>query len=334
MTNDPLDGYTKAETLGEPVSVTDPLGNVTKFRYDGASRLVATIDALGHRTDYNYNADGQLSEVLAPPTNSGTPNLRAKSVYVYHRPQSPAFSVQIIEENGSSGPVLLLSRTSTEGAGTGGVVQGSTEKLDTPRDDLLRLRELVDGNNHAKRAFSYNTQGYLSGVSYPVGNGVELTFDANGNISKLKRGVDEFVYARAGDDSRLTQATLPGGLGSITLDYDELSRVIKRTDASGVEDYTYDDLNNILSVKTTFPGLSPQTVSYVYYPDGSVKSVTTPGGVFSYYYDLNGQLLALQLGNAFDSFFPGAKIQCQYDKLGRPIRQLQTSGILTYYIYN
>jgi YD repeat-containing protein len=44
--------------VGQPLTVTDPLGHTTTFEYDSVGNLTATIDPLGHRTERNYDTPG------------------------------------------------------------------------------------------------------------------------------------------------------------------------------------------------------------------------------------------------------------------------------------
>lgn len=66
-------------SLGQPLTVTDNLGNVTHMRYDAQGQTVAAIDALGNETDSSYNENGgtvslgsQHSTVFTGYTGVGT----------------------------------------------------------------------------------------------------------------------------------------------------------------------------------------------------------------------------------------------------------------------
>jgi YD repeat-containing protein len=61
------------------------------------------------------------------------------------------------------------------------------------------------------------------------------------------------------------------------------------TDSTGSQTYNYGNLDELLSVTTTYAGLSAKTISYQYYAGGSRQSMTTPAGTFSYSYDAAGR---------------------------------------------
>lgn len=44
--------------------MTDPVGNVTVYAYDHASRLVTETDPLNHDTTYGYDADNELTSIV------------------------------------------------------------------------------------------------------------------------------------------------------------------------------------------------------------------------------------------------------------------------------
>jgi len=53
--------------------VTDPLGGVTQYQYDGVGNLTQQTDALGHTTTYTYDANGnRLTESKTQTTGTGT----------------------------------------------------------------------------------------------------------------------------------------------------------------------------------------------------------------------------------------------------------------------
>lgn len=54
------------DQLGNPVSVVDPLGNVTGYEYDLMSRLTGVTEPTGTVTRYQYDAAGNLTRILYP----------------------------------------------------------------------------------------------------------------------------------------------------------------------------------------------------------------------------------------------------------------------------
>ena len=65
------------------------------------------------------------------------------------------------------------------------------------------------------------------------------------------------------------------------------------TDATGSQTYAYGNLDELTSVITTYTGLSAQTISYDYHPNGSRQAMSTPAGNFAYSYDGTGRLVSM-----------------------------------------
>jgi YD repeat-containing protein len=69
---------------GQPTSITDPAGSVTRFEYSASPRgqLLSEVDALGHETRYTYDSDGrQLTETRTLTTPSGPRTLETTNTY-------------------------------------------------------------------------------------------------------------------------------------------------------------------------------------------------------------------------------------------------------------
>ena len=94
----------------------------------------------------------------------------------------------------------------------------------------------------------------------------------------------------ATDDSRVTDVGYSDTTPGIHYTYDAFGRVQTETNSTSTLAYTYDDNDLVTSITTTYPGMTAQTISYTYYPDGSRASMTTPAGTFNYTYDNAGRL--------------------------------------------
>ena len=101
---------------------------------------------------------------------------------------------------------------------------------------------------------------------------------------------------------------------TVQLSYDDAGRVLSVVDGSGSRVYTYEPVRKRLSqVTTTYSALptTPFTVTYAYFPDGSVQSVTSNvAGQWSYAYDKAGQLTSLTNPQ-------GTVTSYAYDHIGR-----------------
>ncbi len=325
--------YTCAEALGEPLTITDPLGHVTHFRYDPWGNLTAMLDAIGRETDYYYNESSQLIETLYPPKGANSPG-RSYAIYNYLYLGGPLQQTQFYDESGT----LARSVLRTAGKEDETKAQtGSAEKATLTYDPSYRVKTLADGNGHAF-GHQYDLNGNLKQFTHPLANmttGYDTSrafYDNDDNVMQSIDGKNQtFNFTLAPDDSRLTDILYPANtLGTTHYDYDQYGRVTRRTDKAGAYTYAYDDLDNLLSTTTTYKNASSsalnlpaQTISYVYNPDGSRKSMTTPGGTFSYTYDNDGRLTSV-------SFPWGQSVQYGYDDANRLTRQTQSKFTTTY----
>jgi RHS repeat-associated protein len=294
---DPLDNTTQSEALGEPLTVTDPMGHISHFRYDARGNLRSVIDSLGNVTDYQYDTADQLVRVTQPfvwqpSVWPGASPGRAYATYDYLYSGGPLKTTSIYDENGN------LYRRVTESKGKEdeflGIV-GDAVPVQPDYTPQYRLNRVTDGRNNALQ-HTYDAAGNLRKIAYPLNNGafdsIQGFPDADGNLIRRIDGRNRTtLYTRAFDDSRLTDITYRlRGLSAIHYDHDSYGRVIHRSDATGTEDYSYDDNDDVVRVTTTYTGLPPLTISYSYNPDGSRASMSTPAGTYTYTYDLSGRL--------------------------------------------
>ena len=82
--------------------------------------------------------------------------------------------------------------------------------------------------------------------------------------------------------------------GNVHYSYDGYGRRTGMTDGTGSSSWTYDDLDNKTDASTTYTGLAAQTLSYAYYPDGTLETLSLPNSTsFTYSYDGAARLVGL-----------------------------------------
>lgn len=293
--------YTQAAALGQPLTVTDPLGRVTHFRYDALGRMTSSWDAAGNTTTAQYNVADQATSVYLPATGqSGAGTGRAESVFLY--PGGPLMASKVYDEAGA-----LVREVDYAYDADGRVLQvtGSTEPVRFEYDGAGRVVRRYDGNNNLQTEYVYDAQGRLGLEQRPQGGGVfhgrAYDYDVAGRVIRRTDGVvgqtlgqiiAEYVY---GDpDGLLTEVHYLNAPGrNVTLGYDTYGRLSTRQDGTGTQTYTYGDLDQILSVTTAYTGLPSQSLTYGYYADGSRASLSTPAGGFNYQYNAAGQPTSL-----------------------------------------
>ncbi len=332
--------YSQTAAIGQPLTVTDNLGEVTHCRYDSQGNLITDIDGVGWRHDYSYNIANQPLQTVDPSTGqTGTGRAYQQMAYAY--PGGQETSTASYDESGSGAPVRQVYYAyGAEGETMG--VSGSTEPVSYTYDALYRLVALTDSGNHTT-SYSYNPAGYLYQMAYPGAGSAALAagsrdtvtftnYDYNGNVQMRVDGNGVVTsYAYNDPESLLTgisyayPPTYGGGTtGNVSFGYDAYGRRAGMTDGSGSVTYNYDDQDNPLTVATTYSGQSPFTVSYSYYPDGSRQTMGTSEGAFTYAYDAVGRMAKLT-----DPY--GEPSSWQYVSNGWLQKQTQVNGVTTSY---
>ncbi|NSW77857.1 MAG: RHS repeat protein [Chthonomonadetes bacterium] len=282
--------YTQPAKVGQPLTVTDNLGNVTHYRYDARGNRTVVIDANGNRTDFAYNIADQLAEVQYPATGQqGSGRARTQNVYLYAG--GPLRQVLEFDESGTQ----IRQVTYTYGA-EGQLLQrtGSTEVVSYVYDAAYRVVQVRDGKGNAT-SFAYNLRGDLLQITYPGGDSVQFAYDAAGRVVQRRDGrgiLTNYVYNDP--EGLLTGIEYPAYPAlNVSFTYDSDGRRASMTDATGITTYSYDHVGNLLSVSVTYAGLPTRVITYSYYPDGSRATMSTPAGTYTHSYDAAGRLVGL-----------------------------------------
>ena len=223
--------YSQAEMLRKPLTLTDSLGHVSHLRYDTRGNETALIDALGNETDLTYNnANQQTSLTFATTGETGTGRAQLVNTFLY--PGGPKTSVLQYNEAGTQ----VFQEQMTYGKeGEELTRTGSTQPVSQAYDGLYRLKTLTDGNNHAT-TYSYGTSGYLSQISYPNGDTLQVTsYDLNGNPLQRIDGRGVVTNLTYNDvESLLTDIQYPASTGlNVHVSYDGYGRKTGITDGTG-----------------------------------------------------------------------------------------------------
>lgn len=275
--------YSQSAKVGQPLTIADDLSHTIHLRYDSQGRTTSVTDALGNETDVSYNLVGQLLTRTFPATGqTGSGNNQSTNAYLYVG--GPLTSTTFYNESNTQ--VQQISRTyGPEGEAL--TVTGGSEPVINTFDPLYRIKTLKDGNNNTT-TYAYNSIGKLSSFTMPGSEVVQFTsYDNDGNLLQRVDGnsvTTNYVYSDA--ESLLTNIQYPATISlNVSFTYDSYGRRSAMTDSTGSQSYTYGNLNELLSVTTTYTGLSAKTISYTYYPNRSRESMTTPAGTFNYSYD-------------------------------------------------
>ena len=291
--------------VGEPLQVTDPMGNttsytwtplqelatqtsalaaVTRYTYDGLGNLTKVTDADGHATSFTYNGDNDQTKQ--------TDALGKSTTYTYDPDGNLASEV---DANGTKSTFTYDNLNRQTSAKYGAVTSGAGASTITDTYDAAnRLTKAVDSatgtfsytydgfndvltqtSPQGTISHAYNADGLPTSMSVPGQSAVSYTYDQDKRLTKIGQG-SSTVTLGYDKVSRPTSVTLPDGItGTTTYNADGKSTSIvykHGTTQVGALDDTYDADNRISSAS------------------GSLATATLPGAVTSNTYNADNEL--------------------------------------------
>jgi RHS repeat-associated protein len=261
------------DPLGRITQITDPLGNVQNYSYDGNGDLVAHANAVGNISRYAYNRSHGLIDIQDPAGNHparndydaggrliATTDARGNQITYTH---NPGTSQELVRDR-------LGNPTLFEYDAMGNVLT-ETNALDNTRTYTYDSR-----NNQLTET---DPLGRVSSKTYDSKNSVLASTDFDGNVTTTTYNANGQVLTR----------TDPEGHTTTNL-YDSGGNLLQVTDPEGgVASNTYDAAGNRLTAKNPLG----QVTAFVYDAAGNQISSTDPfGNTSTSSYDSNGRLLS------------------------------------------
>lgn len=365
-----------------PTFLTDNNRIQTKFTKD--SRVKATIDERGNKTEYRYDAMGRVTETIFADDTPDDLNNNPKIIVEYDKMGRPiantdALGRTTLYEYDDLGRVVntkfhddseihvsydARDRQQSVTDQSGKVTTYQYDKVNRltgvsdalgflteyKYDEAGRLTEVVDANNHATK-YQYDKSGRRTAVELPLGQRSISRYDSVGNLqayTDFNGEVTQYIYDTQNrlviidyeDNADVSYAYTPTGRLASTTDgrgitqseYDELDRLISRTDPDGpysvngkTIEYTYDEANNRTSVVTP-----NGRVNYTYDERNRLSTVIDSDfNITTYDYDSVGNLTRTEFAN-------GVIETRAYDELDRLVYLENKSNgeIVSSYRYN
>ncbi|MBR3958188.1 MAG: RHS repeat protein, partial [Kiritimatiellae bacterium] len=359
------DGRGKAEVSynrsGFPVSVRDPLGNVTKICYNDFNMPVSMTDANGIVTKYTCSDFGSVTRI---ERLDGSETLTSLSVAYDGAGRPVAYTDQdglaksferdvfgkvlkekfpdgsevgysydalgrrtsVIDENGHEirfgfGRFGLSSRTTAAG-----------QLTDYVRDDLGLFKEVVskwNGSEDRRITSKHDDFGRLVRADYGHGEVETFAYDKWNCLAKHTRGKTEETY-RYDHFGRLVEKRENGLTTSYTYDAwgSRLSRVTKnrKGDVVSKENRKYDHFGRLAETAAGFGS----KVTYAYDSKGRLARQVVDGSPIEYEYTKYGQLAGKHLGGKLN---PDASVVYEYSKSGQIVART-ANGVRQTYEYD
>lgn len=279
--------FTYDPAFNRITSVTDPAGSVARFAYDSSGNILSSTDANGNSTTFAYNAVSSfgLIKSVTDPLGNAT-NFSYDGFGNLSTITDPLGNATVIGYDAVSRPIATVKALGHRSA--------------ISYDNLDRIVSITDAKGGVTR-FGYDPVGNLLSVTDAKGNTTSFTYDAVGLLrirtTPLGR-TDTRMYDVNGN---LTSFVDRRGQTS-QFEYDELSRLVRET---------YQDSSVIRSYDAT----------------GHLARVTdSMSGDFSFSYDLAGRLI--------ESVGPLGAVRYDYDRLGRVLQRLVVGQQPVDYMYD
>lgn len=295
---------------GRTTSVTNSLGQVTVYKYDGAFMVTEIVDAKGGTTVYEYDHAHRERAVTNPL------GLRTETTY-----DERGNMVMVASPFGEGGKRVSKVRYDEKNRPIQ-VVGPEGDEWAWRYDGMGRVVAKVDPLGHATH---YVYEGKrLRQVVDATGQATSLEYDSAGGLAKATRPDGTTIGWRRDALGRVVERTDAGGNVQKRV-YDGLGRIVRVQEPDGnVRDVAYDAMGNVLRARDR-----ARDISLTYCQMGKVASRThtrVAGGAATvrYRWDTEGQLVGVVNERGLVHRF-------ERDVLGDVAAEVQWDGLTTLY---
>ncbi|HEV7299861.1 MAG TPA: DNRLRE domain-containing protein [Tepidisphaeraceae bacterium] len=295
-----LRGLTPANvTPGSPADTSTADDIVLEQVYDERGRHLADVDALGRRTDYEYDGDGRLIAVTQPAVDvdgsaTGTAD-RRRPRYEYHY-DAQGNRTHIVAHaflDDATAKVVYVTRDAA----------GSTTEVSRPSNAAYGTWPKDKGS---VTRFTYDGEGRQLTRTLPLG--VQTTGDANDFVERsvyvttLGPGYGQLKY-EVDFEGRVTaydydNTSTGRGRVSAVRYYNTLAAYTADTNGTAAVrkiSSTYDAFGRQTTVNDS--AFAPAVNQYVYDVEGRLTTIDSPQGTLHYAYDALGRKVATWTGS-------------------------------------
>jgi YD repeat-containing protein len=270
------------DSSGNPIFITDALGNVTQNNYDSSNNLstqkvpinsttIATTtytynnfgevltatDAMGFTTSNTYDTNGNLLTVTTPSPDGSTPGSLTQFSY------------------NTSGQLLTITDP----------LNNVTTLTYTP---VGLIYTITDAKNNLT-TYGYDARGNRTSVTDALNHQTTFTYNSGNRLTKIT--YPDTTFTQFGYDYRSRRTTVTDqNNNTTTYAYDDADRLTSVTDAAtNVTTYGYDSESNLTSIKDA----NNNTTAFKYDAYGRVTKTTFPSTLYETYgYDADNNLIS------------------------------------------
>ncbi len=305
--------FNSGSKAGMLESVTIPSGAVTKYDYDAIGRQISMTDPKGnisggipaeHTWQYIYDNEDRLRFVKTPAPVAGQAQLVTENRY-----DTVGNKTSVIDANGQITRYVYDERDNLKEAhqSPGIWTDPSVNPADLitteyQYDNLGNLTRTIraKGNSANERIVDYTFDGLnrvVKEIQYPSWPATTptlvttYTYDKNSNRTSIKDPLGKTTIYSYDALNRLTKITYNSSTTpNATYSYDLNGNRAKMVDGTGTTNYTYDELDRMLSVQS--PG--PKLIGYRYDLDGNRTKLIYPDNTtVTYTFDKANRLESL-----------------------------------------
>ena len=367
------------DSLNRRKNATDAKSGITAFGYDGLGRTTSVLDPRQLPTQYPRNGLGDVKQLISPDTGTATHtydaagNLKTRTdsrgvlaTYEYDalsRQTSVVYSkagsssqtyTWVYDQTGanfSNGVGRLTSTTHPTGS-----TQYSYDAQGRLTTDIQRVKQATGANTaqvSTTVTYEYDNTGHLTGILYPSGRKLRLTYTAGRLSAMVLAKVAGSVGAQTSPLISQLQYEPFGGVKSWQWQmasgtqlheriYDTSGRLVRYRLGANLRDITYDAADRITAyTHYSAAGGAPQpslNQGFGYDELGRLTSVTTASASWSIGYDANGNRKNVTLNGGNPSIYTVSDTSNRlnaitnpersfgYDNTGNTVADVSTSG--------
>lgn len=329
----------KYDVLDDLVFITDTLGNKFQYLYNSLRQKTKMVDPDLGTWQYDYDDNENLFQSIdgnGKTIRYGYDKINRLTSKDYLS-QSGLEITYIYDENTSANGIgRRTSMKDLSGASRWGydkegrivklekTIDGNTYKIEWDYDAMSRIKSIIYPNLETVN-FAYNNAGLLESI-----DGYSTSTDYNANQQPTAISFVNSLITRYGyyDENARLKSISTGPLQDLRYEYYSVGNIKKITDMirGNAKDYTYDDLDRLLSGDGNSYQYSPignivlkNNIAQAYY-DSQVHALKNDGAN-SYNYDSCGNMVS------------GAGRGITYDPENRPV-SISKNGIVTSFFYD